>query len=97
MPNYDSLQFYDQMTQTNRDLFFNWFLKIDSFHHFAFQQFVNGIRKADGVNTFKMDHDEGIEISCEVGNIMKPDISKNILGYDRYLFCDGKPISHFYD
>ncbi|XP_063694721.1 sushi, von Willebrand factor type A, EGF and pentraxin domain-containing protein 1-like [Bolinopsis microptera] len=51
-------------------------------------QFVNGIRKVDGVNTFSLDHDEGLKISCEVGNNMKPDISKTVLGYDRYLFCD---------
>ena len=56
---------------------------------------MNAIRKVEGVNAFKMDHDLGIEIECkktESGlSQMIPDISKNVLGYSRYLFCDGEP------
>lgn len=44
----------------------------------------------DGVNTFEIDQGLGIVITCKTGNRMEPDISKDVLGRDRYLFCDGE-------
>ena len=36
-----------------------------------------------------MDQGNGITVKCGVGDKMVPDITKDILGNERYLYCAG--------